>query len=30
MKWRKPKLSVLIIIRNDPEQIPKEVHTDVT
>lgn len=24
MKWRKAKLSLLIIIRNDPEQIPKE------
>lgn len=24
MKWRKPKLSILIIIRNDPEQNPRE------
>lgn len=30
MKWRKPKLSIFIIIRNDPEQIPRELHSDIT
>lgn len=30
MKWKKLKLSILIIIRNDAEQIPRELHADVT
>lgn len=28
MKWRKPKYSILIIIRNDPEQF--QLHADVS
>lgn len=30
MKRRKLKLSILITIRNDPEQIPRELHSDIT
>lgn len=30
MKWRKAKLSLLIVIRNDPEEISRESCSNIT